>query len=200
VEKPFERKQMRFRFPELDRSGRIVVQIAGLSHNFGEKVGFSPVATCPHLSCRGPCPVLETPANSVHPANLVCTLPILCARCKFCTLNPKLCLGCWRHACFLVCLPPLCLQMLFDKARLEITRGRRWPSLGPTGAARAPSCASSWASVSRRTGTSRWGSTASWPTTSSRTRWAPLTARREKKHQAASPSRKRQKRPLGRRF
>lgn len=40
VEKPFERKQMRFRFPELDRSGRVVIEIAGLSHSYGDKTLF----------------------------------------------------------------------------------------------------------------------------------------------------------------
>lgn len=40
VEKPFERKQMRFRFPELERSGRITIQIANLSHNYGQKALF----------------------------------------------------------------------------------------------------------------------------------------------------------------
>ncbi|CAI5998444.1 unnamed protein product [Closterium sp. NIES-64] len=37
VEKPFERKQMRFRFPELERSGRITVQIANLSHSYAKR-------------------------------------------------------------------------------------------------------------------------------------------------------------------
>ncbi|GJP60852.1 hypothetical protein CLOP_g16724 [Closterium sp. NIES-67] len=39
VEKPFERKQMRFRFPELERSGRITVQVANLSHSYVQKNG-----------------------------------------------------------------------------------------------------------------------------------------------------------------
>ena len=39
VEKPFEHKQLRFRFPELERSGRMVCQITNLSHGYGPKVG-----------------------------------------------------------------------------------------------------------------------------------------------------------------
>ena len=39
VEKPFEHKQLRFRFPELERSGRMVCQITNLSHTYGPKVG-----------------------------------------------------------------------------------------------------------------------------------------------------------------
>eukprot|EP00271_Cylindrocystis_brebissonii_P008105 TRINITY_DN22134_c0_g1_i1.p1 TRINITY_DN22134_c0_g1~~TRINITY_DN22134_c0_g1_i1.p1 ORF type:complete len:766 (+),score=152.08 TRINITY_DN22134_c0_g1_i1:237-2534(+) len=37
VEKPFERKQLRFRFPELERSGRTVVDIVNLTHSYGAK-------------------------------------------------------------------------------------------------------------------------------------------------------------------
>eukprot|EP00850_Spirogloea_muscicola_P018360 SM000167S02973 [mRNA] locus=s167:227169:231725:+ [translate_table: standard] len=38
VEKPFEHKQLKFRFPELERSGRVVVEINNLHHHYGNKV------------------------------------------------------------------------------------------------------------------------------------------------------------------
>lgn len=40
VEKPFERKPLKFRFPELERSGRTVVQIKNLGFRYDDKVGF----------------------------------------------------------------------------------------------------------------------------------------------------------------
>jgi hypothetical protein len=38
VEKPFERKQMKIRFPEHGSSGRSVVTIKNLEYGFGDKV------------------------------------------------------------------------------------------------------------------------------------------------------------------
>ncbi|CAM6099247.1 unnamed protein product [Calypogeia fissa] len=40
VEKPFEAKQMKFRFPELERSGKTVVEVDGLCHQYDDKVLF----------------------------------------------------------------------------------------------------------------------------------------------------------------
>lgn len=40
VDKPFERKQLRFRFPELERSGRTVVDVKNLSHSYSSKMLF----------------------------------------------------------------------------------------------------------------------------------------------------------------
>uniref|UniRef100_A0A2P2K7I6 Uncharacterized protein MANES_12G143100 n=1 Tax=Rhizophora mucronata TaxID=61149 RepID=A0A2P2K7I6_RHIMU len=41
VEKPFQRKQMKIRFPERGRSGRSVVTISNLDFNYGDKVLFN---------------------------------------------------------------------------------------------------------------------------------------------------------------
>lgn len=38
VEKPFERKPLKFRFPELERSGKTVVEIKKLSFRYDDKV------------------------------------------------------------------------------------------------------------------------------------------------------------------
>ncbi len=40
VEKPFERKPITFRFPELERSGRTVIQIKNLCFRYEDKVHF----------------------------------------------------------------------------------------------------------------------------------------------------------------
>lgn len=38
VEKPFERKPLKFRFPELERSGKTVVEIKNLGFRYDDKV------------------------------------------------------------------------------------------------------------------------------------------------------------------
>ena len=38
VEKPFERKALRFRFPELERSGRTVLEIKKMCFHYDDKV------------------------------------------------------------------------------------------------------------------------------------------------------------------
>ena len=43
VEKPFERKPLKFRFPELERSGRTVVEIKNMGFRYDDKVSISPV-------------------------------------------------------------------------------------------------------------------------------------------------------------
>jgi ATPase subunit of ABC transporter with duplicated ATPase domains len=41
VEKPFERKPLKFRFPELERSGRTAVEIKKLGFRYDDKVCIS---------------------------------------------------------------------------------------------------------------------------------------------------------------
>lgn len=48
VEKPFERKPLKFRFPELERSGRTVVEIKKLGFRYDYKV-LSPVEVKLHV-------------------------------------------------------------------------------------------------------------------------------------------------------
>lgn len=58
VEKPFERKPLRFRFPELERSGRTVFEIKNLGVRYDDKVRVLCNSCHPFLS-SGVSPVIR---------------------------------------------------------------------------------------------------------------------------------------------